>query len=74
VNLKNRILISSRFVYLGASGFIGAHVVKCLLEKGYNVRAVVRDASNKEKTAFLSEIASSLVWSIVLIITLVFKK
>lgn len=37
----------------GASGFIASHIVKQLLEKGYNVRGTVRDASNEAKTAHL---------------------
>eukprot|EP00039_Didymoeca_costata_P019672 m.338472 g.338472 ORF g.338472 m.338472 type:complete len:386 (-) comp18430_c0_seq1:56-1213(-) len=37
----------------GASGFIGSHIVKSLLEKGYTVRPVVRDASNETKTNHL---------------------
>lgn len=37
----------------GATGFIGSHVVKALLESGYNVRAVVRDPSNATKIAHL---------------------
>ena len=37
----------------GASGFIGAHVVKNLVENGYQVRACVRDSSLTEKMAYL---------------------
>ena len=37
----------------GASGYIGSHVVKNLVEAGYGVRASVRDASRKDKTEFL---------------------
>ena len=37
----------------GASGFIGSHLVKLLLEEGYRVRATVRDATNEDKTAHL---------------------
>jgi nucleoside-diphosphate-sugar epimerase len=37
----------------GASGYIGSHVVKNLVEAGYAVRASVRDASRKDKTEFL---------------------
>ena len=37
----------------GASGFIGSWVVVELLRAGYEVRALVRDASNEAKTAHL---------------------
>lgn len=34
----------------GASGFIGTHVVRALLARGYRVRATVRDPSDAHKT------------------------
>ena len=37
----------------GASGYIGSHVVKNLVEAGYAVRASVRDANRRDKTEFL---------------------
>jgi len=37
----------------GASGFIGSHVVKNLVEAGYQVRACVRDANRTDKMAYL---------------------
>jgi nucleoside-diphosphate-sugar epimerase len=37
----------------GANGFIGSHIVARLLEDGFNVRAVVRDASDGAKVAHL---------------------
>jgi nucleoside-diphosphate-sugar epimerase len=37
----------------GASGYIGAHVLKNLVEHGYQVRACVRDSSLTEKMAYL---------------------
>lgn len=40
----------------GASGYIGAHVVKNLVEHGYEVHACLRDASREDKTAYLHEI------------------
>lgn len=41
----------------GASGFIGTHVVRELLARGYRVRATVRDASDTSKVAHLRELA-----------------
>ena len=37
----------------GAAGFIGSWVVRLLLDKGYRVRACVRDANDGSKTDFL---------------------
>jgi len=37
----------------GSTGFIGGWVVKLLLDKGYRVRACVRDVDDEKKTAFL---------------------
>lgn len=31
----------------GVSGFLGEHIVKCLLEKGYTVRGTVRDPTKE---------------------------
>ena len=39
----------------GASGFIGSYLVKGLLERGYRVRATVRDPSATEKVAHLKQ-------------------
>ena len=44
----------------GAAGFLGGHVVRALLQEAtsrYSVRALVRDAENREKTGFLWELA-----------------
>jgi dihydroflavonol-4-reductase len=39
----------------GAAGFIGGWVVRLLLDKGYRVRACVRDAGDPARTTFLRE-------------------
>jgi nucleoside-diphosphate-sugar epimerase len=39
----------------GAAGFIGGWIVRGLLERGYRVRACVRDVDDPRKTAFLKE-------------------
>ena len=41
----------------GSAGFIGGWVVKLLLDKGYRVRACVRDATNEDRVGFLKEMA-----------------
>jgi dihydroflavonol-4-reductase len=41
----------------GASGYIGSHVVRELLERGYTVRATVRDPGDAKKTAHLTRLA-----------------
>lgn len=41
----------------GASGFIGTHVTRELAERGYRVRATVRDADNQEKVAHLHKLS-----------------
>jgi len=37
----------------GASGYIGSHIVRALLERGYEVRACVRDLHNRAKVDHL---------------------
>lgn len=44
----------------GASGYIGSHVVRELLERGYTVRATVRDAADAAKTDHLTRLAEEL--------------
>ncbi|EOD26844.1 hypothetical protein EMIHUDRAFT_443348 [Emiliania huxleyi CCMP1516] len=43
----------------GASGFIASHIVAQLLEKGYTVKATVRDASDAKKTAHLTNLCGA---------------
>jgi bifunctional dihydroflavonol 4-reductase/flavanone 4-reductase len=43
-------------VVTGASGFLGSFIVKQALESGYNVRACVRNPSDKEKTEHLTRL------------------
>ena len=42
----------------GASGYIGSHVVKNLLEHGYTVHCCVRDASRADKVDFLKAMSA----------------
>ena len=42
----------------GAAGFIGSWVVTRLLERGYRVRACVRDAGNDERCGFLKNMGA----------------
>jgi len=41
----------------GSSGFIASHIINEFLQRGYRVRAVVRDPSNEEKVAHLKAMA-----------------
>lgn len=52
--------MSDLYAVTGASGYIGSHVTRALLERGFTVRACVRDPSNAAKTAHLSALAEGL--------------
>ncbi|KAL7525204.1 hypothetical protein ACHAWF_001255 [Thalassiosira exigua] len=43
----------------GANGYLGSHIVQLLLEKGYDVRACVRDAANASSVDHLLRIPTS---------------
>ena len=49
---------SGPIVVTGASGYIGAWIVRDCLEQGYEVRACVRDTQNPAKTEHLSQLNS----------------
>ena len=48
----------------GANGHVGFVLTKLLVERGYNVRASVRDKDNKELTKNLSEFSLSLIFNL----------
>ena len=43
----------------GAAGFVGAHVVKNLVEHGYDVHACLRDTGREDKMVYLREISET---------------
>lgn len=44
----------------GATGLVGGHVAAALIQKGYRVRAAVRDPSNEKKVAYLKTLGCQL--------------
>lgn len=48
-----------RVFVTGATGYLGSHVVKRLLEQGYRVRAMVRDPDNEENVGHLRTLVSA---------------
>jgi len=49
---------STPILVTGANGFIGSHIVKTLLEKGYTVRGTVRTLAKKDNYQNLYDLAS----------------
>ena len=51
---------SGKVLVTGASGFIASHIVKQLLEQGYDVRGTVRSTKNLDKYKWLTSMADEL--------------
>ena len=47
-------------VVTGATGYLGAELVKQLLQKGYNVNATVRDPGNQAQVQHLVKLGEAL--------------
>ena len=52
--------MASTVVVTGATGYLGAELVKQLLQKGYNVNATVRDPSNQAQVQYLVKLGEAL--------------
>ncbi len=51
--------MAKKVAVTGASGFVGAHVTRALLEAGHHVRGTVRDPTDAAKTAHLQALPNS---------------
>ena len=50
---------TKKVLVTGANGHVGNNLVKALLERGYRVRASVRDSSDRRKTEHAARVATS---------------
>lgn len=50
---------STPVMLTGATGYVGGHIAKKLMENGHTVHAPIRNPENKEKTKYLDKIAKS---------------
>eukprot|EP00667_Euglena_gracilis_P013791 EG_transcript_14232 len=57
---RGAVLAGNVVAVTGASGFIGSHICKCLLDRGFRVRAVVRNKDDAAKVAHLQALAAGL--------------
>jgi len=60
VDGRGPILVGDVVAVTGASGYIGSHVCKCLLDRGFKVRAVVRNKDDPTKVGHLQATAVGL--------------
>ena len=56
-NLERSNNHGKRVCVTGASGFIGTHIIRELLARGYRVRGTVRDVNDQAKVAHLYQLA-----------------
>ena len=53
---RNTFEKTMRVAVTGASGFVGSHIVKLLLQDGHTVHATVRNKDDATKTAHLNKV------------------